>query len=140
MYLCTLWVHCSQEPEEGIRSLALWLQIVMRCHMGAGNQTQVVWKISHLPSPREDCLRPGDTAPLTECVPGSLKTLGLISGTTENWTLEVEAERLEVHHYLRWLSLDSLEAEGRDLCEFEASLIYRESSRTARSITQGNPV
>ena len=31
------------------------------------------------------------------------------------------------------------EAEARDLCEFEASLVYRESSRTARA-TQRNPV
>ena len=27
-----------------------------------------------------------------------------------------------------------------DLCEFEASLVYRASSRTARAVTQRNPV
>jgi hypothetical protein len=27
-----------------------------------------------------------------------------------------------------------------DLCEFEASLVYKESSRTARTVTQRNPV
>ena len=27
-----------------------------------------------------------------------------------------------------------------DLCEFKASLVYRESSRTARTVTQRNPV
>ena len=27
-----------------------------------------------------------------------------------------------------------------DLCEFEISLVYRESSRTARIVTQKNPV
>ena len=31
------------------------------------------------------------------------------------------------------------EAEA-DLCEFEASLVYRTSSRTARTLTQRNPV
>lgn len=32
------------------------------------------------------------------------------------------------------------EVEGVRLCEFEASLVYKESSRTARAVPQRNPV
>ena len=33
-----------------------------------------------------------------------------------------------------------LEAEAGDLCEFEASLVYKASSRTAKTVLQRNPV
>ena len=44
----------------------------------------------------------------------------------------------------RWWCVSLIPALGKqrqvDLCEFEASLVYRASSRTVRAVTQRNPV
>ena len=50
LYVCVpmcIYVHMCR-PEEGLKSLELKLQVVVSCHMDAGNQTQILWKSSAL--------------------------------------------------------------------------------------------
>jgi hypothetical protein len=42
-YLCTC---CQWRPEDGVGFLVLEIQAIVSHHIGAGNQTQVLWKSS----------------------------------------------------------------------------------------------
>ena len=44
--LCHTCVRCAGGQEKTLDSLELELQLVVSCHVGARNQTQVLWKSS----------------------------------------------------------------------------------------------
>ena len=46
IYLCITWIQCPWRPERASNTLELELQMVVSHHVGARNQTQVLWKNS----------------------------------------------------------------------------------------------